>query len=165
MRTNLALCLVAAAGLASCGRTSDSAAGSPRSSAAAQCQILTVADIQAVTGSTVMRVERGAVLGAGGTCANFATADSHAYLGVNHLASQSEYASSVGAVPADVYPTKEPVAGLGDEAVLFKGPGGLRYLVARQGGAGVVLFPMGEGANMSDQQLHDLASRALAARQ
>ena len=68
----------------------------------------------------------------------------------------------MSAVPQDVYPTKEPVGGLGEEAVLFKGPGGLRYLAARQGASGVVLFPLGEGVKMSDQQLRDLAAKALA---
>lgn len=68
----------------------------------------------------------------------------------------------MSAVPADLYPDKEPVPGLGEEAVLFKGPGGLRYLVARQGASGVVLFPLGEGVGMSDRQLRDLAARALA---
>jgi hypothetical protein len=46
---------------------------------------------------------------------------------------------------------------------LFKGPGGLRYLVARKGEVGVVLFPMGEATSISDDQLRDLADRALAA--
>jgi len=53
------------------------------------------------------------------------------------------------------------MSGLGDEAILFKGPGGMRYLVARQGDAGVVLFPL--GATVSDDQLRALATRALAA--
>ena len=56
-----------------------------------------------------------------------------------------------------------PVAGPGDEAVLFEGPGGLRYLVARKVEAGIVLFPLGGGFEMTDDQLRELASRALAA--
>jgi hypothetical protein len=129
------------------------------------CEILTVADVQAATGVSVKRIERNPAIGAGGTCVNFAGADGQAYLGVNRLNGAADYSASVGAVPEDVYPTKEPIAGLGEEAVLFKGPGGLRYLVARQGASGVVLFPLGEGFNMSDQQLRDLAAKALASAQ
>ena len=129
---------------------------------AGQCNILTAADVQAVTGSTVDRIDRNPAIGAGGTCVNFAAADGQAYLGVNRLSGAQEYAASVNAVPEDVYPDKLPVPGLGEEALLFKGPGGLRYLVARQGSSGVVLFPLGEGFKMSDQQLKDLAAKALA---
>jgi hypothetical protein len=64
-----------------------------------------------------------------------------------------------------VYPAREAVPGLGEEAMLFKAEGGLRYLVARQGESGVVLFPLGAGFAMSDQQLRDLAAKALAAAQ
>jgi hypothetical protein len=71
-------------------------------------------------------------------------------------------ATASGKAASDVYPTKEPVAGLGEEAVFLKEPGGLRYLVARQGASGVVLFPLGEGFKMSDRQLRDLAAKALA---
>jgi hypothetical protein len=88
------------------------------------------------------------------------TDDSLACLGVNRLNSAGEYTASVNAVPADVYPTRDAVSGLGDEGVLFKGPG-MRSLVIGKGAAGVVLFPMGQGAGMSDAQLRDLASRAL----
>jgi hypothetical protein len=86
-------------------------------------------------------------------------------LGVNRLSGAAEFTSSVNAVPADVYPEKDPLTGLGDEAVLFKGLGGLRYLVARQGTSGVVLFPLGEGFKMSDKQLQELAAKALASAQ
>ena len=127
-----------------------------------QCNILTAADVEAVTGTSVKRIERNPAIGAGGTCVNFAGADGQAYLGVNRLSGAADYSASVSAVPQDVYPTKEPVGGLGEEAVLFKGPGGLRYLAARQGASGVVLFPLGEGVKMSDQQLRDLAAKALA---
>ena len=139
---------------------SPEASGDPPASPASQCEILTAADVLAVTGVTVMRVERGAVTGASGTCVNFITADSLAYLGVNRLNSAGEYTASVNAVPADVYPTRDAVSGLGDEAVLFKGPG-MSYLVVRKGASGVVLFPMGQGAGMPDPQLRDLAPRAL----
>ena len=127
-----------------------------------QCYILTAADVEAVTGTSVKRIERNPAIGAGGTCVNFAGADGQAYLGVNRLSGAADYSASVSAVPQDVYPTTEPVGGLGEEAVLFKGPGGLRYLAARQGASGVVLFPLGEGVKMSDQQLRDLAAKALA---
>ena len=153
--------------LAACGTGAD-APGTARdapnqaSAASPQCDILTSADVQAVTGTSVQRIERNPAIGAGGTCVNFASADGQAYLGVNRLSSRAEYTSSLSAVPNDVYPSKEPVAGLGEEAVLFKGPGGLRYLVAWQGEVGVVLFPLGEGFRMSDQQLRDLTAKALA---
>lgn len=77
------------------------------------------------------------------------------------MSSAGEYNSSVSAVPGDVYPSKESVAGLGEEAVLFKGPGGMRYVVARQGTSGAVLFPLGEGFKMPDEQLRELATKAL----
>lgn len=152
--------------LLACGGSSDTSKeprGRDQAAASSQCNVLTTADIQAVTGATVHKIERGGAIGAGGTCVNFASADGQAYLGVNDLKSSGAYTASVGAVPEDVYPTKQPVSGLGDEAVLFKGPGGLRYLVARKGERGVVLFPMGEGAAMSDDQLRTLAEKTLAA--
>ncbi len=129
---------------------------------AAACDILTATDVQAATGVAVQRIERGAAIGAGGTCVNFATSDGQAYLGVNRLSSAAEFSSSVGAVPKDIYPKQSPVPGLGEEAVLFSSPEGMRYLVARQGTSGVVLFPLGEGFKMTDQQLTDLAKQALA---
>jgi hypothetical protein len=139
------------------GEATRAAAGSE------QCDILTAADVQAATGTAVQRIERNPAIGAGGTCVNFASADGQAYLGVNRLTSTGEFKSAVGAVPGEVYPIKEPVPGLGEEAVLFKAPEGLRYLVARQGESGVVLFPLGSGFEMTDQQLRDLASKALSA--
>ena len=153
--------------LAACSPRDEAPAGArerPNQAAGSSeiCEILTAADVQASTGVSVQRIERNPAIGAGGTCANFAGADGQAYLGVNRLSGLTDYTASVNAVPVDVYPTKEPIAGLGEEAVLFKGPGGLRYLVARQGAAGVVLFPLGEGFKMSDQQLRDLAAKALA---
>jgi hypothetical protein len=138
------------------GEASRAAAGSE------QCDILTAADVQAETGTAVQRIERNPAIGAGGTCVNFASADGQAYLGVNRLRTPGEFESAVRAVPEDVYPIKEPVAGLGDEAVLFKAPEGLRYLVARKGESGVVLFPLGSGFEMTDEQLRGLASKALA---
>jgi hypothetical protein len=160
-RGSAALCWAAWA--LACGgggesRSSEAPASEDR--AADRCDILTEADIRAVTGVAVVRVDRGAVTGAGGTCANFITPDSLAYLGVNRLDSAGDYTASVNAVPSDVYPAREVVSGLGDEGVLFKGPG-MSYLVVRKGESGVVLFPMGQGAGMPDAQLRELASKAL----
>jgi hypothetical protein len=164
MRQRGSAALCAAAWALACGGGGESrtpeASNEQAQASADRCDILTEADIQAVTGVTVVRVERGAVAGAGGTCANFMTTDSLAYLGVNRLESAGEYTASVNAVPSDVYPAQETVSGLGDEGVLFKGPG-MSYLVVRKGNSGVVVFPMGQGAGMPDAQLRDLASKAL----
>lgn len=158
-----------AAAIAGCGghdTAAQQATASSRSANAASvngCAILTAADIGAVTGVEVHLIARGQSPGAGGTCGNYATADGDAYLGVNALERASEYAASVSAVPEDIYPTRTAVAGLGDEAVLMKDDTGmLRYLVARKGERGVVLFPLGrQGRAMSDDQLQRLAEQAL----
>ncbi|HUF35741.1 MAG TPA: hypothetical protein VMN37_07305 [Gemmatimonadales bacterium] len=154
----------AVAWLAACGGSPDA---TPDKSAAGadtgECTLLTAAEVQEVTGVAVSRIERNPSIGAGGTCDNFTTPDGQVYLGVNRLNSQDAYASAVSVVPEDLYPTRSPVAGLGDEAVLFQGPGGLRYLAARKGDTGVVLIPLGQGFQMTDDQLRELASRALAA--
>jgi hypothetical protein len=127
------------------------------------CGILTAADIKAITGAEVHLIARGASPGAGGTCGNYATQDNAAYLGVSVLQNASEYDMAVAAVPQDVYPKRRPVAGLGDQAILMKDDTGiLRYLVARKGNHGVVLFPLGRaGRKMSDAQLRQLAERAI----
>ncbi|HEY9504999.1 MAG TPA: hypothetical protein VIQ27_03415 [Gemmatimonadales bacterium] len=158
-----------ATAIAGCGGRNTAAQQETASSRSANatpiagCAILTPADIRGVTGAEVHLIARGDSPGAGGTCGNYATADGAAYLGVNALETASEYATSVRAVPADVYPRREPVAGLGDEAVLMKDDTGmLRYLVARKGQRGVVLFPLGrQGRAMSDGQLRQMAERAL----
>jgi hypothetical protein len=80
---------------------------------------------------------------------------------VNRLSSKGEYAASIAAVPQDVYPDKRTLAGIGDEAVLFTG-GGVRYLVAPRGDAGVVIFPHVGERELSDSQLSTLAERALS---
>lgn len=99
--------------------------------------------------------------GAGGKCANFATDKGRMYLGVSALTSASDYAAAVGAVPEAIYPQRQKLKGIGDEAVLMKGAGGFpRYLVARKGGKGVILFPF--GAQPSDDKLEMLARLALA---
>lgn len=130
----------------------------------ATCNLLTAADVVAATGAVVKRIERGAVTGAGGTCVNFATNDDRAYLGVNELATSGDFASAVAAVPKNIYPTRDALSGLGDEAVLFSNSDKMRYLVARKGAGGVVLFPMGEGSSMTNDQLRQLAAQALSRR-
>lgn len=147
--------------LAACGGRSDSARVDSGSATrkGGECPILTVGDIQAVTGATVKPVPRGTTPGAGGTCANYIGADGHAYLGVSQLTTKAEYTASVAAVPNDVYPKQEHLAGVGDEGVLFSGPGHIRYLVAHKGNAGVVVFPLTQ--DLSDEGLKQLAKRAL----
>jgi hypothetical protein len=150
--------------LPACGdrsRPETAAAGSESVDGAAECTILTAADIRSITGTTVVAVSRESTPRAGGTCGNYTTQSGILYLGVNRLSSPSEYTSSVNAVPADLYPDRRPLTGIGDEAVMFRGPG-LRYLVARQGGTGVVLFPLVNAAQLSDEHLVALAQRALA---
>ncbi len=139
------------------GPSADAAAGD-----GSECAILTAADIQAITGVAVHAIPRLSAPGAGGTCSNYATAEGDNYLGVNRLTSRSEYQASVSAVPEDVYPEKETLRGVGEEAVVFKAPGHIRYLVARSGGHGVVLFYAGQFP--TDEQLKQLAVRALVNR-
>jgi hypothetical protein len=128
------------------------------------CNVLTLADIKAVTGVDVQPLARGGSPGAGG-CANFKTADDHAYLGVNRYRGPGKYETAVASVPESVYPKRTPVPGLGDEAVLMKDDTGkLRYLVARKGETTVVLFPLSFKQPMSDDQLRKLAERALVAK-
>jgi hypothetical protein len=129
-----------------------------------ECRMVTPADIKAITGAEVHLIARGASPGAGGTCGNYATPDGAAYLGVNVLQTASEYDMAVAAVPQDVYPKRQPVTGLGDQAVLMKDDTGiLRYLAALKGNQGVVLFPLGTaGRRMSDAQLRQLAERAIS---
>src|SRR5690606_5892792 len=164
--TSLTRITMALACVAGCSSGGEQAQGSDEAAATTAaggaCEILTAADVSAITGVSVSRIDRNPAIGAGGTCANFAGEDGQVYLGVNRLAREAEFAASVNAVPVDLYPEKVSVPNLGEEAVLFKAPGGLRYLIARQGASGVVLFPLGAGLAMSDQQLTGLAERALA---
>jgi hypothetical protein len=78
---------------------------------------------------------------------------------VSRRTTRAEYAASVAAVPSDVYPTQLKLSGVGDEGVLFSGPGHIRYLVARRGNVSVVIFPLTRA--ISDEQLQGLAKRAL----
>ena len=136
------------------------------------CNVLTVADVKAVTGQDVQPLAKGESPGAGG-CANFRTPDGHAFLGVDRHRGAGAYQTAVGSVPTDVYPQRAPVPSLGDEAMLMKDDTGrMRYLVARKGETTVVLFPLTYDKvvngkvqyKISDAQLRQLAERALAAK-
>jgi NitT/TauT family transport system substrate-binding protein len=132
--------------------------------AAGECSVLDAAAIEKVTGTPVRGVAGGSFAGAGGTCANYTTGDGKPYLGVNALNSPAEYASTVAAVPALVYEAKTPLRGLGDEAVLFTDRAdrpSIRYLVARKGDHGVVLFPLSGAQDLADAKLRELAEVAL----
>jgi len=104
-----------------------------------ECSLLTAADVERITGTPVKNVPRESQAGAGGTCSNFATRDGKLYLGVSE---PPDYKSAVASVPESVYPKREKLAGVGDEAVLMKdSTARVRYLVARKGKHSVVLFP------------------------
>ena len=125
------------------------------------CPMLTASDVQAATGTHVGLIPFNSKPGAGGKCANYAADNGRLYLGVTRLASASEYSQAVASVPSSVYPDRVKLTGVGDEGVLMKGAGGaIRYLVARKGAHGVVLFPF--GLQPSDAQLAKLASVALS---
>jgi hypothetical protein len=172
MSRRIAPLLLLLAGAAGCGRRADpprrdtAATGGPATDRVGGCRVLTATDIREITGAAVHLIGRGASPGAGGTCGNYATPDDDAYLGVNALESAADYTTAVSAVPEDVYPKRQAIPGLGDQAILMKDETGmLRYLVARKGNRGVVLFPLGHaGRAVSDAQLRELAERALAAR-
>ncbi len=132
-----------------------------------ECPILTTADVQTITGTQVQNVPFGSKPGAGGRCANFATTDGHLYLGVSQLASAPDYNKTIAAVPESVYPRREKLTGVGDEAILMKdSTGQLRYLVAHKGDRGVVLFPFRQKGqpqqSPNDEQLRKLAIAALS---
>jgi hypothetical protein len=157
--------LAAALTLAACGGEAPDAShdsgGRYPADAPGECAVLTAADIHLATGMVVKAVLRGSTPGAGGTCGNYVTAGSgELFLGINRLSSRREYAASVAAVPREVYPEKRALTGLGEEAVLFVGPG-VRYLVARQGNEGIVIFPLVDERTLSDAQLRNLAERAM----
>lgn len=141
-------------------------AGRPGQAAAAgpECPILRSADVKAVTGVEVRAVPRDPMKGFGAGCGNYVTAAGKAYLGVTRLESKGQYAAAVETVPADLYPHKQSLPGLGDEAVLFEDASKtIQYLVARKGSRGVVLFSFA-GAKLSDGHLRELAARAVAAK-
>jgi hypothetical protein len=63
-------------------------------------------------------------------------------------------------VSQSVYPERTKLADVGDEAILMKGANGsLRYLVARKGARGVIIFPF--GLQPTDDMLKRLAALAL----
>jgi hypothetical protein len=156
----LALAAIACGGGETVEREPEAAPETPASESG--CDLLTAEDVQSATGTSASLVERDPMRGLGGTCANFVDGNGQPYLGVNRHISSGDYASAVDAVPPDLYPTRTPMSGLGDEAVLMSGEGGLRYLVARKGDLVVVLFPLGEGMKMTDDQLRGLAQKALS---
>jgi hypothetical protein len=132
-----------------------------QSGSSAQCSIFSAADVQQVTGKEVHNIAQQSTPGAGGRCANYATSGKM-YLGVSQLTSASDYKAAVAAVPESVYPNREPLTDVGDEAMLMKDPTGkLRYLVARKGSRGVILFPSYR-SGISDEQLKRLAVLALS---
>jgi hypothetical protein len=161
------LLLAACSGTAAAATAAKTSARAVSSGQAAtgECRILTATDVQEITGVDVHPVARGASPGAGGTCGNYQEANGDGFLGINALSSSAEYDMSVAAVPDDIYPIRERVDGLGEAATLSKDRAErptMRYLVVRRGQGGVVLFPL-TGA-ITDAQLEQLASRALAAR-
>lgn len=131
-----------------------------------ECSILTAADVQTITGTQVQNVPFGSKPGAGGSCANFATTDGKLYLGVSKFAAP-DYNKAIAAVPESVYPKREKLANVGDEALLMKNSTGqLRYMVARKGDRGIIIFPFyqrGQSlSSPSDEQLKKLAVVALS---
>ncbi len=131
------------------------------SALAQTCTLLTAADVEKLTGTHVQDVPFDSKPGAGGRCANFATDNGRLFLGVSPIAGTAEYATAVAAVPEEIYPQREALKDVGDEAVLMKGSNGmLRYLIARKGSHGVILFPFGR--QLDDAKLKQLATLALS---
>jgi hypothetical protein len=129
--------------------------------AAGSCNLLTPADVLSASGAHVTAVPFMSKPGAGGKCVNFANEKGRLFLGVSALGSVAEYRQAVASVPTSVYPTRTALTGVGDEGVLMKGSGGLvRYLVARKGNHGVIMFPFGR--EPTDAQLEKLAVIALS---
>jgi tetrahydromethanopterin S-methyltransferase subunit D len=127
-----------------------------------KCPILSAADMQGVTGEQVHNIAQQSTAGAGGRCANYATSNGKMYLGVSQLTSAADYKTAVAAVPESVYPNRDQLTGVGDEAILMKDTTGkIRYLVARKGSRGVILFPSYR-SGISDEQLKKLAVLALS---
>jgi hypothetical protein len=58
----------------------------------------------------------------------FATDNGRLYLGVSQVSSAADYAAEVAAVPQAVYPERIKLTGVGDEAILMKGPAVLRVI-------------------------------------
>jgi hypothetical protein len=99
---------------------------------AQSCSLLSAADVEKISGVHVQDIPFNSKPGAGGKCANFAIDNGRLFLGVSQLEAAS-YSAEVASVPQAVYPQRENLQGVGDEAVLMKGSNGsLRYLVARK---------------------------------
>ena len=162
----LVLALAAAGGCdGTPDQTGEQGAASAPAAATESCEVLAPEDIQSVTGTAVTRVAYDPSQGLGGNCGNFADAEGEPFLGVSRLATRQDFTQTVESTPADMYPTRQPLPGLGDEAILLSGGEGrfrLRLLVARRGERGVVLFPLLDGMSMPDDQLQALAERALS---
>jgi hypothetical protein len=142
-----------------------------RAALGAECNVLTPADIKAVTGADVQAPVPEASAGQG--CPPFKQTDGHPYLEVERHRGSEKYQLALKAVPPDIYTRQTPVSGLGDEAVLMSdGTGRLRSLVARKGEVTIVLSPRTYDKivggklqqKISDAQLKQLAERALATR-
>jgi hypothetical protein len=137
----------------------------------AECNVLTPADIKAVTGADVQAPPAGGSPEHG--CPPYKQADGHPYLEVERKRGPDTYQLAVDAIPPDIYTKRTPVSGLGDEAVLLSDAAGrLRSLVARKGEVTVVVSPRTYDKivggkvqqKISDAQLKQLAERALAAK-
>lgn len=89
----------------------------------------------------------------------FATDNGRLYLGVSQLSSAADYAAEVAAVPQAVYPERIKLTGVDDEAILKGASGSPRYLVARKGERGVIMFPF--VPQPTDDMLKRLAELAL----
>jgi hypothetical protein len=136
------------------------AANLQMAAAADQCSILTSEDVQTITGVHVQNVPFNSKPGGGGKCANFTADNGRLFLGVSQLSSAAGYAAEVAAVPQAVYPERTKLTDVSDEAILMKGANGsLRYLVARKGERGVIMFPF--GLQPTDDMLKQLAALAL----
>lgn len=138
---------------------------------AVECNVLTPADIKAVTGADVQPLPSGGSPERG--CPLFKDSDGGPYLEVERHRGADKYRLAVNALPPDIYTRTTPVPGLGEEAVLLAdATGRLRSLVARKGEVTVVVSPRTHDKSsggkvqqrISDAQLKLLAERALAAK-
>jgi hypothetical protein len=82
------------------------------------------------------------------------------YLGISVVSSRAELDAS--APPSQVYPVKQPISGLGDEATLYKtdAAGKVRFLVVRKSDKGFTMAPFSQ--SISDEQLTQLAGKAVS---
>ncbi len=85
--------------------------------AGAECNALTAADVKAVTGVDVQAPPAAAEKGHG--CSPYKQTDGQPYLVVERRQGPDTYRLAVEAVPADIYTKRNPVTGLGDEAMLM----------------------------------------------